>query len=70
MHDVGDSILTVNIYQRDNIAKEILKIVGKQGTNWKKSTVPIKAFLNASGFLFKVNLTVLLLDTKGILLAL
>ena len=54
MQNVGDSMLNVNIYQKRQIAKEILKIVGHQGNNWKKASVPINAHLNASSYLFKV----------------
>lgn len=54
MHGVGDSILTINIYQKGNAATEVLKIVGQQGRNWKKATVPISTHLDAAKDLFRV----------------
>ena len=55
MQNVGDSMLNVNLYQKGHVAKEIFKIVGHQGNNWKKALVPINAHLNASSYLFKVR---------------
>eukprot|EP00795_Rhopilema_esculentum_P012036 gene12036-2622_t len=55
MSAVGNSMLMVNLYQEYHTAKEIIRIVGDQGTKWKKATIPIEALVDSQGNLAKVS---------------